>query len=124
MGFSVQLPIAYTIRFSISDLDEIEGGGLKEIRAPDESHLWGVRIALGGAAKQRGFKLDYRTDGSLMVVRRSTEALKPRKGVQSDMPGTAPRKRGRPPKRQAAGVTSADGTPIGMSAEGLSETME
>jgi hypothetical protein len=99
----------------VAILDAVEAGGIKEIRVPDESHSRGLRVALGRGAAQRGFKLDWRSDGSLLYVRRSDEPLKPRVAA-SAVPADGRKKRGRPPKN-----TTRDAE---LLEQGMSETME
>ena len=82
----------------VAMLDEIEGGKIKEIRVPDEAQMRGLRVALGRAAAQRGFKLEYRSDGPVMYVRRSDQPLKPRTTSQEASSGDGRRKPGRPRK--------------------------
>ena len=80
-------------------LDEIDSGSIKEIRVPDEAQMRGVRVALGRAASQRGFKLEYRLDGPVMYVRKSDEPLKPKRSPQPAVGGNGRRTRGRPRKQ-------------------------
>src|SRR4051812_43223252 len=59
-------------------LDDIEAGKVKEICLPDESQLRGLRVALGRAASQRGFRLEYRSDGPLIYIRKSEQSVQPK----------------------------------------------
>jgi hypothetical protein len=83
----------------VAILDAVEAGGIKEIRVPDESNIRGLRVALGRGAAQRGFKLEWRSDGPLLYVRKSDEPLKPRGAQQHATAGNGQKRRGRPPKR-------------------------
>lgn len=85
----------------VAILDAVEAGGIKGLRLPDASRLRGLRVALGRGATQRGFKLDYRTDGERLYVSRSNEPLKPK---PSQAPGTE-RGRGRPRKQEGVMLT-------------------
>ncbi len=78
-------------------LNDIEAGRVRTIRVPDESQLRGIRVSLGRLARQRGFGLDYRTDGPTMYVRKSDEPLRKRGQAQAEQ---GPRRRGRPPRSQ------------------------
>jgi hypothetical protein len=79
-------------------LDEIASGAIKEIRVPDESQMRGLRVTLGRAASQRGFRLEYRAEGPVMYVRKSDEPLKPGTSSQPTTHGNGAKKRGRPRK--------------------------
>lgn len=95
-------------------LDDVAAGKVRTIRVPDERDLRGVRVSLGRLATQRGFKLDYRIDGSTLYVRRSDEPVRGRMSTRTLAEGASTR-RGRPQR----GIETT-----GPVADGLSETME
>ena len=100
----------------VAVLDAVEAGGIKEIRVPDASQLRGLRVALGRGAAQRGFKLEYRSDGPRLYVRKSDEPLKPQVARHEASAGNGRKTRGRP-RKQAADNAS-------LLTEGMSETLE
>jgi hypothetical protein len=79
-------------------LDDLEAGKVKEIRLPDEAQMRSLRVALGRAASQRGFRLWYRSDGPLVYIRKSDKPLKPKSSSQQSVGGNGRRTRGRPRK--------------------------
>lgn len=93
-------------------LDDVAAGKVRTIRVPDERDLRGIRVSLGRLATQRGFKLDYRVDGSTLYVRRSDEPVRGHLPGRTQSEG-ASKRRGRP--RMAIQETESD-------ADGRSET--
>lgn len=79
----------------VAVLDAVQDGQIKELTVPEESQLRGLRVALGRGAAQRGFKLDYRSQGLTMYVRKSDEPLRPK----ASAPPVTSGKRGRPRKQ-------------------------
>lgn len=79
-------------------IDDVAKGGIKELRVTDPSHVRGIRVALGRAAAQRGFKLEYRDDGPVLYVRRSQKPLAKPSGGATMSDTEKPKRRARPPK--------------------------
>jgi len=97
-------------------LDEIEAGKIKEIRVPDEAQMRGLRVALGRVASQRGFRLEYRSDGPVVYIRKSDQPVNPKPASPQAASGNGRRTRGRPRKESP--------TRGELLEEGMSETME
>ena len=77
----------------------------KVIRLPlgEESGMRGLRLALGRRAAGRGFKVETRTDGQTLVVRKSDQPLTPKQ--QAVLPtSTSPETGGRKRRGMRGGV--------------------
>ena len=97
-------------------LDDLEAGKIKEIRGQNETKLRGLRVTLGRGASSRGFRLEYRSDGHTLYIRKSDQPLKPKAASSHAAGGNGRRTRGRP---RQEGQTNQE-----LLVEGLSETME
>ncbi len=84
-------------------LTKIDQGSVVRLPLGDEAELRGLRLALGRRAAGRGFKVETRTDGQTLVVRKSDRPLSEPAGPVTPPPGNGRRTRGKA-KRAAAGV--------------------
>src|SRR5215217_1243494 len=88
-------------------LTKLDQGSVVRLPPGDGSDLRGLRLALGRRAVGRGFKVETRTDGQTLVVRKSDQPMTP-KAQPAPASTTAP-KRGRARKPQD-GAAVAEGT--------------
>src|SRR6476661_1713090 len=79
-------------------LTRLEQGGVVRLPVRDEAELRGLRLALGRRAAGRGFRVETRTDGQTLVVRRREEPCQPADQETAGAPA-APRRRGRGGRR-------------------------
>ena len=80
-------------------LTKLDQGSVIRLPLGEGSELRGLRLALGRRAAGRGFKVETRTDGQTLVVRKSDQPLTSK--AQAVPASTdQPRRRGRPPKEQ------------------------
>ena len=92
-------------------LTRLEQGSVVRLPLSDENGLRGLRLALGRRAAGRGFKVETRTDGQTLVVRKSDQPLTPKAQTQPASAPTNGRKRGRPRKQdQQSTFAAAQGT--------------
>ncbi len=80
-------------------LTKLDQGSVIRLPIGDGAELRGLRLALGRRAAGRGFKVEARTDGQSLVVRKSNQPLTPKAQAQSSPAPTNGRKRGRPRKQ-------------------------
>jgi hypothetical protein len=86
----------------------LEQGKVVRLPLGDESELRGLRLALGRRAAGRGFKVETRTDGKTLVVRKSEQPLTPKAQAQPAPASTGNRKRGRPRRQDQEGTFAAE----------------
>lgn len=55
-------------------LDALEAGEIIQIKTTDNKEAKGIRISIGRKSSARGFKVDYRMDGSTIYVRKSDKS--------------------------------------------------
>ena len=91
-------------------LTKLDQGSVIRLPLGDETELRGLRLALGRRAAGRGFKVETRTDGQTLVVRKSDQPLKPKALAQSASAPTNGRKRGRSRKQDQLSATTDGGT--------------
>ncbi len=84
-------------------LTKLDQGSVIRLPVGEEAELRGLRLALGRRAAGRGFKVETRTDGQTLVVRKSDRPLNEPAGPVTPPPGNGRRTRGKA-KRAAAGV--------------------
>ncbi len=64
-------------------LTKLDQGSVIRLPLGDGSELRGLRLALGRRAAGRGFKVETRTDGQTLVVRKSDQPLTPKAQAQA-----------------------------------------
>ncbi len=92
-----------------SVIDELEHGNIIRLTAADEKDLRGKRLTIGRRATKRGFKVEIRTQGLTIAVRkreaRTGEGESFFPPDAPDVPAPALKKRGRKPRAGAeAGI--------------------
>ena len=105
-------------------LDTVAAGGLREIIAPDEAQLAAARTALNRGAQRRGFRLAYRTEGRLMIVRKSDEPVRQRQDGKAAAQSLPPRRRGRPRKSEHSSWSEPGSGGISGEADDSAYTVE
>ncbi len=58
-------------------IDALEAGEILEIPTADIKQMKGIRITLGRKASSRGFKVEGRTEGNILYVKKSDEPTQP-----------------------------------------------
>ena len=96
-------------------LTKLDQGSVIRVPLGEESELRGLRLALGRRAAGRGFKVETRTDGQTLVVRKSDQPFTGKGQAQAAPAPTNGRKRGRP-RKQEQESTAAGG--LGTEGEG------
>ena len=81
-------------------LTKLDQGSVIRVPLGEESGVRGLRLALGRRAAGRGFKVETRTDGQTLVVRKSDQPLTPKVQAQPAPTPTNALKRGRARKQQ------------------------
>ncbi len=71
-------------------LTKLDQGSVIRLPLGDETELRGLRLALGRRAAGRGFKVETRTDGRTLVVRKSDQPLTPKAQAQAAQSAPAP----------------------------------
>ncbi len=74
-------------------LSKLDQGSVIRLPLGDETELRGLRLALGRRAAGRGFKVETRTDGQTLVVRKSDKPLTSKSQAQTAAAPTNGRKR-------------------------------
>ncbi len=87
-------------------LTKLDRGSVIRLPLGEESELRGLRLALGRRAAGRGFKVETRTDGQTLVVRKSDQPLTPKQ--QAVLPASAPPENGRRKRRGSRGGVRRD----------------
>ncbi len=87
-------------------LTKLDQGSVIRLPLGGESELRGLRLALGRRAAGRGFKVETRTDGQTLVVRKSDQPLTPK--AQAAPAPTNGRKRGRSRKQDQQSTFAAE----------------
>src|SRR3712207_1776356 len=90
-------------------LSKLDRGTVIKLPLGDESELRGLRLALGRRAAGRGFKVETRTDGQTLVVRKSDQPLTAKGQPAATPPENGRRKRGRPGRTTAELGTEGEG---------------
>ena len=90
-------------------LTKLDQGSVIRLPLGEGSELRGLRLALGRRAAGRGFKVETRTDGQTLVVRRSDQPLTPKTQAQAAPAPTNGRKR-RSRKRDQQTTIGEEGT--------------
>ena len=89
-------------------LTKLDQGSVIRLPLGDDSELRGLRLALGRRAAGRGFKVETRTDGQTLVVRKSDQPMTPKVQAQAAPAPTNGRKRGRSRKQDQQGTLVAE----------------
>ena len=87
-------------------LTKLDQGSVIRLPLGDETELRGLRLALGRRAAGRGFKVETRTDGQTLVVRKRNQSLTPK--PQAVLPTPAPPENGRRKRRGMRGGVRRD----------------
>ena len=91
-------------------LTKLDQGSVIRLPLGDGSDLRGLRLALGRRAAGRGFRVETRTDGQTLVVRKSDQPLTSKAQAQSAPAPTNGRKRGRSRKQDQQSTFVEGGT--------------
>ena len=91
-------------------LTKLDQGSVIRLPLGDDSALRGLRLALGRRAAGRGFKVETRTDGQTLVVRKSDQPLTTKAQAQAAPALTNGRKRGRSRKQDQPSTFVEGGT--------------
>ncbi len=87
-------------------LTKLDQGSVIRLPLGEESELRGLRLALGRRAASRGFRVETRTDGQSLVVRKSDQPLTPKQ--QAVLPASAPPEHGGRERRGIRGGVRRD----------------